>query len=185
MQEVWRRQMGSDSEIHSAHKPIYILTGPIRNGKTTALMHWLAGKKNVAGILTPDLNGVRKLYDIGTQEYFPFQIEDNSSPCEASITIGRFAFYQSAFEKAKGILRNALQKQAQLLIIDEIGRLELNYDGFEPLISEVIRAHQSNHLQSDLLVVVRDSLMQKVLGHFGIERFEVMPLASLKLNRCK
>ena len=33
---------------------IYILTGDIRSRKTTALLHWIEGRKDVDGLLCPD-----------------------------------------------------------------------------------------------------------------------------------
>jgi nucleoside-triphosphatase THEP1 len=158
-----------ESDNHS----LYICTGPIRSGKTTALMNGPAKTDRVAGVLTPDVNGIRKLYDLKTRTYFPFQSEDETNRREPVITIGRFAFYESAFARARLILEAALQEQPRLLIIDEIGRLELQGQGFEPVVGEVIRRHQAGQLHGDLLIVVRDTLLDEVLSHYHIQGYRI------------
>jgi nucleoside-triphosphatase THEP1 len=159
-----------ESDNHS----LFICTGPIRSGKTTALMNGLAKTDRVAGILTPEVNGIRKLYDLKTRTYFPFQLEDDTNRSEPVITIGRFAFYESAFARARLILEAALQEQPRWLIIDEIGRLELQQHGFEPVVSKIIRRHQAGNLQGDLLIVVRDTLLNEVVSHYHIQRYQIL-----------
>ncbi|MDZ7288542.1 MAG: hypothetical protein ONB44_02440 [candidate division KSB1 bacterium] len=154
-------------------KPIYIYSGPIRSGKTTALMNWLAGKDNVAGILTPEVNGIRKLYDIAAREFFPFQAERESTAGEDQVTIGRFTFYQSAFARARLLLGAALKEHPRWLIIDEIGPLELNNHGFEPLVSQIICAFQADKFAGDLLLVVRDTLLEEVVSHYHIALYKL------------
>jgi nucleoside-triphosphatase THEP1 len=160
--------------FESDDHPLYICTGPIRSGKTTALMNGPAKADRVAGVLTPEVNGIRKLYDLKTRTYFPFQIEDDTNRDEPVITIGRFAFYEAAFARARLILAAALQEQPRLLIIDEIGRLELQHHGFEPAAGEIIRAHQAGDLQGDLLIVVRDTLLNEMVSHYHIQCYQIL-----------
>ncbi|MDZ7344171.1 MAG: hypothetical protein ONA90_06615 [candidate division KSB1 bacterium] len=165
----------SESERH----PIYIYTGPIRSGKTTALMNGPAKTAGVAGVLTPEVNGIRKLYDLKTRTYFPFQIEDDANRSEPVVTIGRFVFYESAFARARLILAATVQEQPRWLIIDEIGRLELQQRGFEPVAGKIIRAHHAGHLKGDLLIVVRDTLLKEVVRHYHIQRYRILHTGDL------
>ena len=52
-------------------KTVFILTAPIQSGKTTSLTEWIKNKTNVAGILTPVINGKRVFQNIKTGEQFP------------------------------------------------------------------------------------------------------------------
>ncbi len=153
---------------------IYIYTGAVRSGKTTTLMEELANQDGIAGVLTPDVNGVRKLYDLKTRTYFSFQSEADINSSEPVITIGRFAFYESAVARARHMLVAALQEQPRLLVIDEVGRLELRQQGFEPVVGVIIRAQQAGHLRGNLLIVVRDSLLDEVVSHYRLQRYRIL-----------
>lgn len=152
--------------------PLYLLTGPIRSGKTTALMNALSDRPNISGLLMPDLDGTRQLFDIGERKSYPFQSRANDFPNEPTITIGRFTFLQSGFERARQILAETLRKQPEWLIVDELGPLELKGQGFEPHIGRIIHAHQHGQLQSRLLIVVRDYLLADVIRHYQIQRYQ-------------
>ena len=48
---------------------IYILTGAIRTGKTTALLNWINNRNDVDGLLCPDNeNGKRYFLKVKTKE---------------------------------------------------------------------------------------------------------------------
>jgi nucleoside-triphosphatase THEP1 len=164
-----------------AARTVYIITGPVRSGKTTFLMARLNGKKDVAGFLTPDYNGIRNLYDISTRETFGFEKTGGDVPGEECVGVGRFCFYREGFEKGKQILAEALIRNPSLLVIDEIGRLELNNEGFGPMVHEVLNAHQTNTFQGDVLLVVRDTLMEKVITQFGIMEYRTFSISDLSL----
>ena len=76
---------------------IYILSGPIRSGKTTQLLNWSAGRKDVYGILTPEIEGKKVFLNTFSREQFKMEA---SAEDAATITIGRYIFCQSAFFKA-------------------------------------------------------------------------------------
>ncbi len=137
-------------------------------------MQWLADKDHVSGFLSPDVNGMRKLYDLKTREYFPFQVDPLNILDEETITIGRFTFYQSALELGQRILSTALKEQPRLLVIDEVGRLELQGRGFEPMVGEIVRTQQAHQLKGNLLLVVRDSLLEAVIEHSRIACFQLL-----------
>ena len=80
---------------------IYLLTGAVQTGKTTSLMQWCKGKKNVSGILAPVINAKRMFLDIGSEEVFAMEADEAEIDV---LKVGRFAFSASAFEKAKKII---------------------------------------------------------------------------------
>lgn len=142
---------------------IIIFSRDIRTGKTTELSRWLGGKK-AAGILTPDVHGLRMLQDMGTGALHPLQTMSEAD----AITIGRFHFSQQGFEHARQILKQAMHAQPNWIVVDEVGKLELEQQkGLEPTLSELI-AHAKKLTDTRLLLVVRDSLLEKALLHYRL-----------------
>lgn len=146
-----------------------ILTGEIQTGKTTALQKWLVGK-NAAGILSPVVSGERMLYNIQDTSYIPFQ-SPVSTP--ETIAVGRFHFYIRAFEQANKILQQ--NTNADWLIVDEIGVLELKDQGFFQALKNILTDSASN-----LLVVVRTSLLNEVREKFSLQRARILSIQELE-----
>ncbi|MBN3035178.1 MAG: hypothetical protein JW861_06300 [Bacteroidales bacterium] len=149
---------------------IYILSGAIRSGKTTRLMGWSSLGGDVAGILTPDRDGIRMMYDIAARKWFPFEAGPEV-PEDRVIRVGGFRFSLRAFEKAAGILISALSVKPAWLVVDEVGRLELEGKGFGLVLPAVISRYKSGSLQGSLLLVVRDSLLDDVVRKFKLEGY--------------
>jgi nucleoside-triphosphatase THEP1 len=112
---------------------ILLFSDGIQSGKTATLLNWIKGKNNVCGILTPDVDEIRMLYDITQNKYYPFETDVNEI-VQVEV-IGRFVFLKSAFDKAIEILKNAITLKPEWLIIDEIGKLELVDKGLEPRVN--------------------------------------------------
>ena len=157
---------------------IIIISQPIRSGKTTALMNRINVVKGIDGILSPDVNGLRKLLFIGNRNLIDFETSHQLD----STSIGRFNFSNKAFEMANDYLINIQPQSHSEIIIDEIGKLEINEKGFfRALVHHLtmVRKDQSNHR---LVLVVRDSLLQEVIMKFGIEDAQVITIADLNEN---
>jgi len=149
---------------------IIIFSRPVRSGKTTALMQYceeMKNKKSVGGILMPDVGGSRKLLDIGSNEYFDIECKDPSTTTRSLIAIGNFYFFTDAFERANNIIVKAALK-SDLLIIDEVGKLELEQKGFYPGIKEILDSGYHKGNISTLLLVVRENLYDQVTAFFNI-----------------
>ena len=144
---------------------IFIFSRPIRTGKTTELMEWVAGKSNVAGFLTPDVNEARMLYDIEKKTSYKMQL--NEADDEESISVGRFLFSKKAFNAAKSILANAA---VDWLIIDEAGKLEIEQHlGLEPELSNIIDSFRKSIRSGNLILVIRDTLVEKAVKKYDLE----------------
>jgi molybdopterin-guanine dinucleotide biosynthesis protein A/nucleoside-triphosphatase THEP1 len=153
-----------------SHNRIFILSQPIQTGKTTLLQNWLADQKSTGGILTPDVDGKRKLYDIANHKYYDLQLDDNA----AGIRIGRFVFDEKAFEQARLLLLKSVN-QYDWLVADEVGRLEINEnEGLEPAISEVIETYKQPG-NGKLLLVIRDYLLQEAIQYYCLQGAEILP----------
>ena len=159
---------------------IYILSGDIRSGKTTALLNWVNEHEDVDGLLCPDCdNGKRYFLKIKPKEQFELEVESES---EATITIGPFHFLKSAFENANDYLLEANDKRDfKYLVIDELGKLELRnlglHDSSEHLIPKFINKNQQH-----LILVVRTSLLEEIINHYQIKKYTIISKEDLAKN---
>lgn len=152
---------------------IWIFSRPIRSGKTTEILQTLAFFRRVDGILCPDKKGLRYGFAIADQRYFPLQIEDETS--EPSTSIGRFHFSKEGFHECQNILGTCRNKELDWIIVDEIGKLEyLRNEGLEPELSSLIHHHKMNTSQTQLLLVVRDFLLDEIIAHYGLQEAEII-----------
>jgi nucleoside-triphosphatase len=148
---------------------IIIFSRPIRSGKTTELMNFCKTAKDVGGILMPDKGEEKQFYDIASKEYFPASASPNDD--EASvISVGAFKFSRDAFDKACGILDSSADR---LVIVDEAGKLELAGDGFHRTIVKLV-GERSMDEKKDLLLVVRDYLVEQVIEKYGLQKAVVV-----------
>lgn len=149
---------------------IFILSQPIRSGKTTALGQAMVSRNDVGGFLTPDIDGIRQLYHISKNIYIPFEAKPN----EPSVSIGKFKFSQAAFDYGNHLLINALQYHEKYLIVDEAGKLELQEKGFHMGIQLIIQYIQNHPGTYKLLIVVRDSLLEDMIKQYRIQNAAVI-----------
>jgi nucleoside-triphosphatase THEP1 len=145
---------------------VKILTGQVHSGKTTKLMQWAASKKNIDGILQPVIDEKRFIYHIGSRTLKILETAENISENEL-IIIGKYKFRKSVFDWSQNILVDCLDRNLDWIIIDEIGPLELEGKGLEPVISKIF--NQINKLSENLLCVVRDSILEKFVEHYRLE----------------
>ena len=155
---------------------IIIFSKAIHSGKTTALIKYaddISSAQRVGGVLMPDVDGCRKLFNIETKEYFDVECRDSSVTTRSLVQIGRFHFYADAFEKANAIILQAAST-VDLLIIDEVGRLELEYKGFHQSVKEILQLDEYKNGTKVVLLVVRDSLYEAVLSFFEIAKHRLV-----------
>ncbi|RED46853.1 NTP hydrolase family protein [Winogradskyella eximia] len=157
---------------------IYILTGAVRTGKTTALLEWCKNRDDVDGVLCPD-NAEGKRYFLEVKSKNEFELETELDT-EAIIEIGNFKFLKSGFEKANAyLLAVALENESQYLIIDELGKLELRKEGLHDSAEKLISNYESNE-NKHLILVVRDYLLDTVLTHYSISEYKILEREELK-----
>lgn len=143
---------------------VFILTGEIHSGKTTSLLEWIDGRNDVKGILTPMINNERIFFDIETKQKFKMEAAGE----EEFLSIGRYKFSKQNFEKAKAIIQNSIYKKGWL-VIDEIGPLELNEQGFHDVL-----VNSLDQRDQKILLVVRNSILEEVKNKFQIENAVVV-----------
>jgi nucleoside-triphosphatase THEP1 len=154
---------------------IFILSAPIQSGKTTALMEfWESGVTSFDGFITPEIDESRKLIFLDTDEELPFELEGGNHL--DSIEIGRFKFSKSTFEAAKQKLKSLHKTSANLIIIDELGRLEMEGRGFEPELGEFIEKFKLESNNKLLIIVIRNTLLAAAIEKYGLEEASVLSL---------
>ncbi len=152
---------------------LMILTAAVQSGKTTAIQTRIKTEnKPISGILTPDIDGKRMLKNLETGVIYPFQIPEAAN--ENAIRIGRFIFSQETFKRGQEILIELCREMDTLIIIDEIGKLELRGEGFEPALTRFVQYHQSS--QTPVLLVVRDYLLEVVIETYGLAGVSIVSL---------
>lgn len=158
---------------------VFILTGPIQTGKTTWLSNNIHGKK-VSGILQPVLNGKRTFLDINTGLSVPLESEKEMEDSQ-TISVGKYFFRREAFEWAKNVLISANQYQPEWIIMDEIGKLEIfQNDGLEPAVAQIIAMCQEKKINSNLILVIRDSLLSDAMVKYNLQHATVLNILELQ-----
>lgn len=143
---------------------IFILSGEINSGKTTRLVQWMENRTDVAGILTPKINGERVFQDAASRQTWPMEASEN----EEQLLVGRYRFSAAGFQKALPVLESALVNPAiRFLVIDEIGPLELRNEGFAAFLQTALSSIETQP-EKNLILVIRNSLVESVLDHFQI-----------------
>ena len=143
---------------------IFILTAPVQSGKTTSLLQWMAQRNDVHGILTPVVAGIRVFMNASTKEQFSME----STGGEEVLSVGRFTFSKTAFEKAAKIISDGIDKD-DWLVIDEIGPLELRGEGFCDVFKEVLAKREKK-----LLLVIREGLVNEVTEKFSLTGSQII-----------
>lgn len=157
---------------------IYILTGPIRSGKTTALLNWSASRNDVDGLLCPDGNdGKRYFLNIQSKASFEFEVKSSykiSEDNDGIVVIGHFKFLKSAFERANNLLKTiASETKQQYIIIDELGKLELKHQGLHDA-AEILIPKFINTVNQHLILVVREYLLEDMVEHYDISDYKIL-----------
>jgi nucleoside-triphosphatase THEP1 len=107
----------------------------------------------------------REFLDIYRNERF--MMEAGGDDAEI-LQVGKYSFSKAGFERAKKVIREGFQGN-DWLVIDEIGPLELKDGGFADVLKEALKLPGKN-----LLLVVRQGLVEDVVKKFGIMSFETI-----------
>jgi molybdopterin-guanine dinucleotide biosynthesis protein A len=152
---------------------IIVLSDTVRSGKTTALYNWLQSLQSKAGFICPDIGDSRKLLDLQTGIYYDLETNENHEDC---VSIGKFHFSKRIINKASLAVLQALKTDVQFLVMDEIGKLEIESDeGFFPILKEVIACYE-NQRNGYLILVIRDSLLHKAINKFNLQNIPILNL---------
>lgn len=159
-----------------SNNKVYILSEAIRTGKTTALQDWIKKRSNVAGFLTPDINGKRMFLDIETGKLLDMEKPDGD------LAVGKFNFDKKSFEYIETRVKNSWDlSHSEIIVIDEIGPLEIRKDsGFHQLVLHFLST--INEVSPDLLFVVRDNCLEEFVSKYNFKEVKILRIADIKNN---
>ncbi len=136
---------------------IYILTGEVNSGKTTALRKWCNNIKRCGGILQPKINGERYITNIRTGEKKLLSVSKKTTN-QNVISVGNYTFSNLTFTWARNVLLNEVKKNPPWFIVDEFGKLELKGLGLEPAVGTLINSVSAD-TKTNMIIVIRDYLV--------------------------
>ena len=157
---------------------ILIISGDTRSGKTTFLKQVIKNLKeqnpdfSIGGIIATgiDKDGERYGFEIEELSTGQKNLLCTREPQENTEKIGRFYFYQQVLDTTRRLIVESLPA-LDLLVIDEVGYLELKGRGWFEVIEEAMKQHDLN-----MIFVVRKRLLEDVLNlwqDYYIEVYDV------------
>jgi nucleoside-triphosphatase THEP1 len=144
---------------------ILVLTGPVHGGKTTflesSLARWAARGLAPGGFLSVAVTGADgttgyDLLELETGRRHPYLRREGNLDAER---IGPFFFVSSTLERARSIIREADPRE--VLVVDEIGPLELRGGGLWPVLRETLSRPGMR-----CLLVAREEILEDVVAAF-------------------
>lgn len=167
---------------------VLVLTGPVHGGKTTflesAVPVWTGRGLDCAGFLSPAVAGAAgtqgyDLLEIGTDRRRPYLRRQGPPGAERT---GPFFFVPDALERARSIIRES--GPAGLLVVDEVGPLELAGGGLWPALRDALKRQDRTFLlvaREDILAGLAAALAPLVPVVFDVRDAEDRKLLDERL----
>jgi nucleoside-triphosphatase THEP1 len=156
---------------------VFIVTGATESGKTTTIKGvekiLAANDINVSGIISERIveDGITKGYilvNIKTGERIPFLNVEGANTGEH---IGRVIINEDGLAEGRRILAEAASSDCRVIIIDEIGRLELKDGGWADELSMIVSSTDKH-----LVITARDTITDEVISRFNLKRHTIIAL---------
>jgi nucleoside-triphosphatase THEP1 len=166
------------SELKSRSNPmpkVSLICGAVGSGKSTyaqTVANLLTERKlRVGGILSLRLTNNDEttgydLLDLSTNVTEKF-LRFGKVPGKEQI--GRFSIFPEGIEKGIRTLERATHDKFDLVIVDEVGRLELRGDGWSDILKKLIEMPET-----PLLITVREGLEQEIIDKWHISDYEIV-----------
>lgn len=153
---------------------IFIITGSVGEGKTTQIQKIAEALNNqnisTGGILSPRIikneNTIGyDVLDIATNERTAFlrKTEDEKLP-----KIGRYSILSEGIQAGCSVLNKSLNNH-QVVVIDEVGRLELENKGWAENIRYLINSSKCN-----LILSVREKFIEQVIEKWYLKNYTIL-----------
>jgi nucleoside-triphosphatase THEP1 len=155
---------------------VKIITGPINTGKTSWLVNDFKSKKHADGfackkVKVNDEHIGYELVHLATGETCQFIRKINHIPegWNEAFRLGmHYTFNKEGFNFAEKICDKALKNKVSCFYLDEVAHLELKDQGFAEILKRILDA------KIDLVLVVREALVEKICEKFGIKEYEII-----------
>lgn len=162
-------------------KKVFIITGAIGKGKTAILENVIENLKQsgiaVDGILSPKLLENEKVsgYDIQSvsgNQRLPFLRKTGEVTFDM---IGSYFVMPDGYTAGKKMLSEAGRSGCQVIVVDEVGRLETGNRGWAENINDLI-----SHSPACLVFTVRDSFVEDVIRKWNLSEAVVFDAETTK-----
>jgi len=169
MMAVVVRELDDHTNNQKSGPRVFVLTGAQGSGKTTLLEKLIpqvrTRGRTVAGIRAPAVfnNGVRIGYnveDVRTGDMLPLC---RTGQRNAVATAGPYGFDRGGLRFGATALSLDTVAQRDIVILDEIGPLELKGGGWAPMLHSLLESYEGS-----LLVVIRPDILHTVLRRWNI-----------------
>lgn len=160
---------------------IFVLSDKIGCGKTTYLSKSVSADPDCfSGVLAPVYRGKRYLYLINEKQQVELEYSGIDEEDESVISVGKHKFIKSAFDKANKSIIAGLSISNKIMIIDELGPLELARQGLYESIIAVLNSNISEI--SILLLIIREKLLDEVISFFNLSPIKIFSLTEIMNN---
>lgn len=166
------------------HPPyILLVTGSVEGGKTSylsALVDLLKEKGvNVGGFLCPGTfeQGQRSEFELKNIENGKQVSMAATRESEGWIPYRRFYFHPEAFRQGKEWISSCLQGKPQVVVIDEVGPMELEDSGWSEVLEILQNAKKPVQLWS-----VRERLLEEVGKRWNIPLEQILRIEQVDLE---
>ena len=161
-------------------KTVVLISGGIEKGKTSLVKEIIQELKqnniSVGGLFSPRIMEGETtvgydVVDIMTNEQTGFlRIANDKNSCN----IGRFTILTKGLEAGLHALNVVNNSNNQFIIIDEVGNLELENQGWAPKIEELLKNSESH-----LLITVRDNLAERIIQKWNLNDYSIVKIAEI------
>jgi nucleoside-triphosphatase THEP1 len=164
---------------------LFLLTGPINSGKSSAVaqiaQRLREEKIAIGGIVSMPIiqSGIKIGFDalcLSTQKTKLLARLKAlvRNPTLADLAIGQWIIFDDGLKFCNQQIEEAIQKKPQIIIIDELGPIELQGKGFRPVLDKLLLGEQK--LPFHLLLVVRISLVEEIKRLYPNREFTLFNL---------
>lgn len=163
---------------------VRIVSGKIDSGKTTKIREIFRQTNQGDGIISKKVmldkdvfgyNGMR----LSDKYTFPLMIHDkyykkdvlhNGRIYEKDFAgeIGPYKIFKKALKRVDSIYSDFFKKNVNPIYFDEIGMLEISKGGFYKHLKKALK------LNKDVVITVREDLIEKVIERFSINEYEII-----------
>lgn len=162
----------------SGQAPVIIITGEVQEGKTTFLLELITmlGKKDIsmAGFIARGIHeqGERKGYELEDLSGGKSTVYIMNTPSPGWSRHGKYYFSPEGLAFGKQILKRVGKGKTDLIVIDEVGPVEMKGKGWADDIGELLQTSSAAQLW-----VVRKKLLKKVIRNWHIGDTMIIDIA--------
>lgn len=163
---------------------IFLLTGSVQGGKTTFLSALAALLNNrgltLGGFLCPGT------FDSGNRSEFYLKniltgVEIPMGSVRETLhwfKYRRFWFNPEAFKQGEEWIRESLRQEAQIIVVDEVGPMEMEGSGWSEILDDLVKMPVPLQLWS-----VRENILQEVMQRWDVPPEHLIRIDTMDVNQ--